>query len=286
LSFLFSNAPAELFSVYERRTVLDLKERDCLEKITQNGRNRSRKTRKTAVPTRDLSGGGDKLVQFSSWSPPNHCDIARWSAGPEQEAVVLERVGGRRMGIVESFEGESGDGCKGAKLAALCVGVSAYSEQSKLSWLGNAGRDAEAMFKKMKDCPNCRAAIMRDPKDKKTILHHLRRDFLDQLAALPEEEMPEAVMVIVAGHGKQDGQDVFLIPSDAKSDTREALETECLSHLTVLEEFNKFADRTKFFALPSVVSWTTHKHTGVCVSLAFSLSPPQCLPPALIKDLS
>ncbi len=187
---------------------------------------------------------------------------------------------------VKSFEGESGDGWKGAKLAALCVGVSAYSERSTLSWLGNAVRDAEVMFKKMKDCSNCRAAIMRDPKDIKTILDHLR-DFLDQLAALPEEEMPEAVMLIVAGHGKQDGQDVFLIPSDAKSDTREDLETECLSHLTVLEEFNKFANRTpKFFALPSVVSWTTHKHTGVCVCLVFSLFPPQCLPPALINEFS
>ena len=142
--------------------------------------------------------------------------------------------------VVESFEGESGDGWKGAKLAALCVGVSAYSERSALRKLGNAGRDAESMFKKMKDCSHCCAAIMRDPKDRITILHHLCRDFLDQLAALPEEEMPEAVMLIVAGHGKQDGQDVFLIPSDAKSDTREALETECLSHLTVLEEFNKY----------------------------------------------
>ena len=106
------------------------------------------------------------------------------------------------MVMVKSFECESGDGWKGAKLTALCVGVSAYSEQSKLSWLGNAVRDAETMFKKMKDCPNCRTAIMRDPKDKKTILHHLCRDFLDQLAALQEEEMPEVVMVIVAGHGK------------------------------------------------------------------------------------
>jgi hypothetical protein len=96
------------------------------------------------------------------------------------------------------------------------------------------------MFKKMKDCSNCHAAIMRDPKDRTTILKHLRDDFLNKLAALPEEEMPEAVMLIVAGHGKQDGQDVFLIPSDAKSGTRERLETECLSHRTVLEEFNKY----------------------------------------------
>jgi hypothetical protein len=73
------------------------------------------------------------------------------------------------MVMVKSFECESGDGWKGAKLAALCVGVSAYSEKSELKKLGNAVRDAEAMFKKMKDCSNCRVAIMRDPKDREII---------------------------------------------------------------------------------------------------------------------
>ncbi len=40
------------------------------------------------------------------------------------------------------------------KLAALCVGVSAYSEKSGLVKLGNPVRDAEAVFKKINKCAN------------------------------------------------------------------------------------------------------------------------------------
>ena len=49
-------------------------------------------------------------------------------------------TGRGRMVMLKNFECESGDWCKGAKLAALCVGMSAYSEKSGLVKLGNRFR--------------------------------------------------------------------------------------------------------------------------------------------------
>jgi hypothetical protein len=118
----------------------------------------------------------------------------------------------------------------------MCVGVSTYSAQSGLRELDNPVRDAEAVFKETNQCVDCLAAIVRNPADKDTILNHLRDDFLEPLAALPKEQMPDSVMLVLGGHGIQHGSDVFLIPANAKSDSVADLQAECLSHLAVLNE--------------------------------------------------
>jgi hypothetical protein len=67
----------------------------------------------------------------------------------------------------ERFEiGVRDAGWSGLRLAALCIGVGAYSGSSRLD---NPVRDAEALFEAINKFPDCRAAILRDPQDKSTM---------------------------------------------------------------------------------------------------------------------
>jgi len=143
-----------------------------------------------------------------------------------------------------TFEaGARAEGWRGLRLAALCVGVGAYAKHATLA---NSVRDAEAVYRAVNACAGCRAAIIRDPADKKTIRTHLRRDFLDELAVSP----PEAVLLYVAGHGVQRGHHVYLVPAAAASDDETDLAEDCLSHLTLLEWLHKFLDAPASAAQP------------------------------------
>ena len=57
-------------------------------------------------------------------------------------------------------------GWSGLRLAALCIGVGAYSGSSRLD---NPVQDAQALFEAINKFPDCRAAILRDPQDKSTM---------------------------------------------------------------------------------------------------------------------
>jgi hypothetical protein len=117
------------------------------------------------------------------------------------------------------------------RLAALCIGVGTYDAMPST----NAVTDAVALFKRINECADCRAAVVKDPDSKITVIDHLIR-FLDALATLPADELPEVVLILLAGHGMQSGSDVFLIPKKAKCEGRHLyFEDTLLSHLRVLE---------------------------------------------------
>ena len=120
-------------------------------------------------------------------------------------------------GILKTYEkGKRDAGWVGLRLAALCIGVGAYD--SKLSNLGalNARWDAEALFEAINKCPDCRAAIVRDPDYKNTILDHLN-EFLAELTALPADKLPEAMLLFLAGHGMQ--QEFKCLPDSRKGES-------------------------------------------------------------------
>jgi hypothetical protein len=146
-------------------------------------------------------------------------------------------------------EGKRDAGWAGLRLAALCIGVGAYN--SKLSNLCalNARRDAEALFVATNKCPDCRAVIVRDPDNKNTILDNLN-EFLAELAALPANKLPEAVLIFLAGHGRQQNSNVFLIPARTKCDNQMDLEDKGLSHIRVLEYLRNLLDATARNAHP------------------------------------
>jgi hypothetical protein len=130
-------------------------------------------------------------------------------------------------------------GWVGLRLAALCIGVGAYSGSSRLD---NPVRDAEVLFEAINKCPDCRAAIVRDPPDKSTVVDHLQNKFLNELAALSADKLPEVVMLVLASHGMQHESNVFLIPAKAKCDSKMLLEDNCLSHTRVLEYLHECLD--------------------------------------------
>jgi uncharacterized caspase-like protein len=111
-------------------------------------------------------------------------------------------------------------GWSGLRLAALCIGVGAYSVSSRLE---NPVRDAEALFEAINKFPDCRAAILRDPKDRGTMTDHLCDEFLEKLKALSADKLPDVVALVVAGHGMQHESNVFLIPAKAKCDSERKL---------------------------------------------------------------
>jgi hypothetical protein len=143
-------------------------------------------------------------------------------------------------------EGVRDAGWVGLRLAALCIGVGAYSGSSRLD---NPVRDAEALFETINNCPDCRAAILRDPDSKSTILEYFKK-FLKELADLPAEKLPEVVMLLLGGHGMQHDSNVFLIPTKAKCDDEMDLEDKCLSHIRVLEYLRNLLDATARDAHP------------------------------------
>ena len=144
-------------------------------------------------------------------------------------------------------EGQRDAGWAGLRLAALCIGVGAYSGSSSLD---NPVRDAEALSEAINKCPDCRAATVRDPDSSITILEHLKDDFLKELAALPVDELPDVVMVVAAGHGMQHDSNVFLVPAKAKCDDKMDLEGKCLSHTRVLQYLREILDKRARDACP------------------------------------
>ena len=81
--------------------------------------------------------------------------------------------------------------------------------------LDNPVRDATDLFEAINNCPDCRAAIVRDPPDKSTILDYLQNKFLKELVDVSAVKLPDVVALVVGGHGVQHDSNVFLIPARA-----------------------------------------------------------------------
>ncbi len=154
-------------------------------------------------------------------------------------SLDFDRIGCRHCKARNSYEeGKRDAGWEDLRLAALCIGVGAYPGPSRLD---NPVRDADALFDAINKLPDCRAAIVRDPPDKNAILVHLQ-NFLGELAALSANQLPDVVMLVVASHGMQHESNVFIIPAQAKCDSKLNLERTCVSHLRVLEYLNECLD--------------------------------------------
>lgn len=93
-------------------------------------------------------------------------------------------------------EGKREAGWNGVRPAALCIGVGTYDTMPST----NARTDAVALFKKINECTDCRAAIVKDPDSRITVIDCLIR-FLHALATLPADKLPEVVLIFLAGHG-------------------------------------------------------------------------------------
>jgi len=113
------------------------------------------------------------------------------------------------------------------RVAALCIGVSAYAGGSAL---GTAVKDADAIYEAINMLDRCRAATLIDPKSRSDFQAVLKL-FLEPLSSNP----PEMVIIFFAGHGMEIDRNLFLMPTLARYEDVDSCKETCISHLEVLE---------------------------------------------------
>ena len=96
------------------------------------------------------------------------------------------------------------------RAAVLCIGLGEYQH---LPVLPNATRDARALVEKVNALPRCRAQLLADMPDRKSLRSGIR-DFLRRpgLQQMP----PETVLINCSGHGMQKDGAVYILPLNAE----------------------------------------------------------------------
>jgi uncharacterized caspase-like protein len=112
----------------------------------------------------------------------------------------------------------------GPPLCALCIGNDGYVSFEALS---SGVKDAKAMaaqVRKKLGASEARATEVFNVQDKAAMERALK-DFLGQI-----HRPPRVVLVYFSGHGMQEGDEIFLVPTNASPSTLEELRAQCLSH--------------------------------------------------------
>ena len=114
----------------------------------------------------------------------------------------------------------------GPSLCALCIGNDDY-ESSTFGALRLCARDAKAVAaqvrNKLEDA-GAWAEVKCNIKDKADMEGELK-DFLKKI-----HRPPRMVLVYFSGHGVQEGDEIFLVPTHASPSTVKELRALCLSH--------------------------------------------------------
>ena len=124
---------------------------------------------------------------------------------------------------------------QGPTVRALCLGVNAYQH---LGPLDNCERDAEAMAEKVRALPgalhgDCTAKVCKSSqlKDKEAMRNEVRKF----VQTIDKDRPPRVVLVSYSGHGMQDGDAIFMVPSGAAPKDGEGLKRECFSYNELFE---------------------------------------------------
>ena len=114
----------------------------------------------------------------------------------------------------------------GPPLCALCMGNDKY-ESSSFPALKSCVKDAKAVAAQVRDKlgqSGAWATVADNIKDKAAMEMKVK-DFLRQI-----RKPPRMVLVYVSGHGVQEGDEIFIVPTHASPSTLEELRAQCLSH--------------------------------------------------------
>jgi len=114
----------------------------------------------------------------------------------------------------------------GPPLCALCMGNDAYVSSS-FPALSSSVNDAKAVAAQIENKLGESGAWATDVgniKDKAAMELQVK-NFLRQI-----RRPPRMVLVYVSGHGVQEGDEIFLVPTHASPSTLEELRAQCLSH--------------------------------------------------------
>jgi hypothetical protein len=112
---------------------------------------------------------------------------------------------------------------RGLRVAGLCVGVDEYDNTSHLQ---NAVRDAGDIHKKLKGAPRCHSILV--PNSKTVSKGSLLR-FIGDCLEEPDlhKDPPQIFKFYYAGHGIQQGDKVYLVPSQVMV-TDDVFDDDCL----------------------------------------------------------
>ena len=114
---------------------------------------------------------------------------------------------------------------QGLRVQALCIGVDNYT---KLDPLRNAISDAKGIAQRVTDLPNSRASVVCENPATKRALRDSIQQFLE--TEVSKVSPPRIIIIFFAGHGRQEGDMIFMIPAGADPKTFEELKKTCLSH--------------------------------------------------------
>jgi uncharacterized caspase-like protein len=115
----------------------------------------------------------------------------------------------------------------GPLLCALCMGNDKYVAPGQpFDQLNACGNDAKTVAKKVRDLGEDRAhaTLLSNLKDKAAMEKALKV-FLSQI-----RQPPRTVLVYFSGHGLQEGDQIFLVPTGASPSNVHELRQQCLSH--------------------------------------------------------
>ena len=116
----------------------------------------------------------------------------------------------------------------GTRIYVLCIGINEYTETG-WTQLKNPISDAECVeecFRKIPDTKVYFERSCRNPATKKSI-ENVIRDFVKQI---DKQHPPRIILIYYAGHGLQDGANIYIVPAKGNPKDQSTLKDQCLSH--------------------------------------------------------
>ena len=113
---------------------------------------------------------------------------------------------------------------RGPQLRALCIGNNTKGNHV-FPDLKNCAKDASAVAQRVRIIFEPDAVTLECNIKTKEQLVTVLRDFLKRF-----DHPPRMVIIYFSGHGVQEGDEIFLVPTDAEPRTLDELRAQCLSH--------------------------------------------------------
>ena len=119
----------------------------------------------------------------------------------------------------------------GPPLCALCIGNDKYAVL--FGPLVNCATDAKHVAERVRSVSGASATLLCNLKDR-TSMQGALEDFLDKI-----HHPPQMVLIYFSGHGVQEGDAIFLVPTGASPSSDKELREQCLSHDDVFRILKK-----------------------------------------------
>ena len=110
----------------------------------------------------------------------------------------------------------------GPPLYALCIGNDTYA--ATFGPLVNCAKDARHVAERVSSVSGASATSVTNLKDRASMQGALEH-FLDKI-----HRPPQVVLIYFSGHGVQEGDSIFLVPTGASPRSVQELREQCLSH--------------------------------------------------------